>query len=57
MFEFALLCYRCDCEWQTVPVFNNPARKTVSSSVGFVIGDSNEVVIDVVIFTPETDGV
>ncbi len=32
--EFALLCYRCDREWQTVPVFNNPARKTASSSAG-----------------------
>ncbi len=27
-FEFALLCYRCGCEWQTVPVISNPACKT-----------------------------
>ncbi len=33
-FEFALLCYRCDCECQTVPVVNNPARKFFSSSAG-----------------------
>ncbi len=26
--------YRCDCAWQTVPVINNPACKTVSSSAG-----------------------
>ncbi len=34
LFEFSLLFYRCDWEWQTVPVINNPARKTVSSLAG-----------------------
>ncbi len=34
VFEFALLCYRCDGKWQTVPFINNPACKTVSSSAG-----------------------